>query len=125
MSADQVIVCEEGRRAEFFSTLLDYPREFDALQERCRGISWFGEVLVSYLQIIDHKLEALLEELSVEVSDGEYMEFCNWVLVQGHDQVQALLDMTPQDFQREYVQDGHCRLPGAVAFWYKMDRDQQ
>lgn len=121
VSKDQVIVCDETRRREFFAALLAHPREFEALRERIRQYSWFGEVLVSYLRVINDKLETLLEELpGVDVSDPEFLGFCNWVLMQGCEQIQAFLDLSVGEFVDKYVRDGKCHLPCETAFWYRL-----
>lgn len=119
VSKDQVIVCNDGRRAEFFAALLAHPRQFRALADRTREYPWFGDVLVSYLRVIDEKFEALLDDLpGIVVSDEEYMGFCNWMLLQGAEGIQDFLNLSVAEFTAQYVLDGKCHLPSEAAFWY-------
>lgn len=119
VSKDQVIDCNEDRRAKFFAALMAHPWEFRALADRTREYPWFGDVLVSYLRIIDEKLESLLDGLpAMVVSDQEYMGFCDWMLLQGAEAIQEFLHLSVDEFAAQYVRDGKCHLPSEAAFWY-------
>lgn len=117
VSPDQVVIATKERRAKFFDALTATPRTFAALRERTRRYSWFGDVLVAYLRIINDRLE----EFEPDLDDGQFLGFCNWLLLQGHDAIQRFLDSSVEDWKSAngYTTEGG-HLHTADAFWYKV-----
>jgi len=116
VNKNDVIITTEERRAKFFAALTTEPRTFTELRERTRRYGWFGEVLAAYLRIISDKLEELLPD----VDDDTHVAFTNWVLLQGHDAVQALLLETPATFVDNKAYQDASGLKRADAFWYRV-----
>jgi len=110
VSPDQVIDNTPQRRKKFFDALTAEPRTFDALRERTRRYAWFGELLAAYLRIIGDHLEVITEQKGVTLTDAQFLGFCNWMLLQGHEEIQTFLSssgIAPPP------------LPSASAFWIR------
>lgn len=108
---DRFVAVSEAQQAKFFKTLRAEPRTFAALQKRAAKLSWFPDCLNTYLGVISDKLEALAPDLP----DDRFMGFVDWVLLQGHGAVQALLDADDLAAVPEFWCDGQLRL--AQGHW--------
>ena len=130
VDAKDVVVTTPERRAKFFAALAAAPATFPALRDRTRPYAWFGAVLAAYLRIINDKLESMPG--ADDLPDAAFMGFVNWLLLRGHEGVQAFLD-TPAEpgWQAAYLTsiategplDGGTdnSLPAAEAFWFAAD----
>lgn len=125
VDAKDVVVTTPQRRAKFFAALAAAPATFPALRDRTRPYPWFGAVLAAYLRIINDKLESMPG--ADELPDAAFLGFANWLLLRGHDTVQAFLDTpaepgwqaaytTSTDATLNYATPG--ALPAAEAFWF-------
>jgi hypothetical protein len=121
VDAKDVVVTTPERRAKFFAALAAPPATFPALRDRTRPYAWFGAVLAAYLRIINDKLESMPG--ADELPDAAFLGFANWLLLRGHDTVQAFLD-TPAEpgWQAAYSpEQPPGALPTAEAFWFAAD----
>ena len=112
--ASDVIVATDDRRAKFFGALAAQPQTFAALKERTRRYAWFPQMLSAYLRIINDKLEDV--PAAESLTDDEFMGLVNWLLLQGHDAIQAFLDTPPEDALPKLAPQG-C-VPSAPALWF-------
>lgn len=112
--ASDVIVATDERRAKFFAALQTPPQTFAGLKERTRRYAWFPQMLSAYLRIINDKLEET--PAVAALTDEEFIGLVNWLLLQGHDAIQAFLDTPPEAVLTTLAPDG--KLPNVSAFWF-------
>lgn len=108
---DRFVAVSEAQQAKFFKVLQAEPRTFGALQKKSGKLSWFPDCLNTYLGVISDKVEAL----APDTPDDVFMGFVDWVLLQGHDAVQRLLDAERLEDVSEFWADGHLRQ--ATGHW--------
>lgn len=72
------------------------------------GRARFGDILQTYLMVINDKLEELAP---ATMPDDEFVGIVNWVLLQGHAYIQEFMNM-------ERLPWGRGEAPSAHAHWY-------
>lgn len=108
---DRFVAVSEAQQAKFFKVLQAEPRTFAALQKKSGKLSWFPDCLNTYLGVISDKVEAL----APDTPDDQFMGFVDWVLLQGHDTVQRLLDAERLEDVPDFWEGGCLRQ--AVGHW--------
>lgn len=93
---DRLIAAQDKDTRAFFAVLQSthtYDDLTKAAKAKFRPMSKFSDMLQTYLSIVSDRLE----ELYPEASDDEFRGAVDWVVLQGHDMVQALLDVQDSD----------------------------
>lgn len=96
------LVSAADKDTRIFFGILQSTHTFDELNKaakaRFRPMSKFTDMLQTYLSVVSDRLE----ELCPEASDDDFRGAVDWTVLQGHDMVQALLDVDgPEAFKRD------------------------
>lgn len=97
---DRLVEVSEQDTQAFFSVLTSTDNGrglWRAAKKRFQPLTKFQDMLQTYLSIVADKVDALLPDLP----DEDYMAFVDWVLLQGHDTVQELLNTPDAEALRE------------------------
>jgi len=109
---DRFVAVTKPQQDKFFKVLQSEPRTFAALQKKSGKLTWFPDCLNTYLGVVSDRME----QLAPELEDSQFLGFVDWVMLQGHDTVQKLLDTTRLEDVPEFWQSpGH--LNQAVGHW--------
>lgn len=102
---DRLIATADKDTRNFFS-ILQSTHTYDELTKtakaRFRPFSKFTDMLHTYLSVVSDRLE----ELYPEASDEDFRGAVDWIVLQGHDLIQAFLDV-----------EGHEEFKKDTRFW--------
>jgi hypothetical protein len=87
------LVSAADKDTRMFFSILQTTSTFEDLTKtakaRFRPMSKFTDMLQTYLSVVSDRLE----ELYPEASDDDFRGAVDWTVLQGHDMIQALLDV--------------------------------
>lgn len=112
------VVTTSSKDDKHFFGVLQGTRTYAELQAAVRAKfkqpARFQDMLATYLQVVSNRVE----EVAPQLTDDQHIHFVEWVLLQGRDTVQALLDEPDFEAQPRW-RTPQGVLQGAQGHWYQ------